>query len=101
MKIHSNTHQKINQKHTVSKHEAEEAFENPIGNIYEDKRDEHLSNPIKKWLIGETLYGRKIKIVFIERDNDEIILVSAYEPSEKTKNYYKRLNQRDGLEIDI
>lgn len=101
MKIHQATHHKINQKHAVTKTEAEQAFDNPIGNIYEDNRPEHHSVPPKQWFIGETLYGRKIKIVFIEQLDGQIILVSAYEPSEETKDFYKRLNQRDGLEIDI
>lgn len=97
-----NVLQKIADKHQLNISEIDDAFENPLGLTYEDNRPEHRSAPPKLWLIGETLYGgKKIKIVFVEYPDGSRWLVTAYYPSQETKDRYKQFNLRDGLEIDI
>ena len=101
MILHDSVKNKVYKKHKLTLNEIQEAFENPLGNIYEDNRSEHKTTPPTLWFIGETLYGKKIKIVYIAFPDKPPVIKSAYEPEQPTKELYKEWNLKDGLKIEL
>jgi hypothetical protein len=73
----------------VTKEEIEQCFVNRTGGYLVDEREEHASDPPTRWFIAETHYGRKLKVVFIPKDED-VIIRTAYEPNpEEIRIYLK------------
>lgn len=52
-----------------------------------DARAQHLTNPITRWFIAETDFGRKLKVVFMPT-SEGIVIKSAYDPTEELKRIY-------------
>lgn len=80
---------KLKYKHNVNISEVEECFCNRDKGLLEDTREEHKTNPPSQWFIAETDYGRRLKIVFVERE-DGISLKTAYEPNETEIKIYEK-----------
>lgn len=76
----------------VSRDEVLQCFANRTGQLLADTRAEHLTNPITRWFIAETDYGRKLKIVFIPLGED-IIIKSAYVPNAEELRIYIKYGQ--------
>ena len=71
----------------VSRDEVMQCFANRTGQLLADTRAEHLTNPVTRWFIAETDYGRKLKVVFIPLGGD-IIIKSAYDPNAEELRIY-------------
>ncbi|WP_380179350.1 hypothetical protein [Kalamiella sp. sgz302252] len=61
----------------VTESEIIECFSNRDGYLLEDTREDHKSDPPTQWFIAETDYGKKLKIVFIYKENSEIAIRTA------------------------
>lgn len=85
--ISDNVLQKLAEKHGVTPREVEQCFENCDGAHLEDLRERHLTNPITRWFVAETNHGRKLKILFINR-NGRVILKSAFPADAKAIEIY-------------
>lgn len=77
----------------VSREEIEQCFANRSGRYLEDTREEHKSNPPTQWFIAETYYGRKLKVVFIQRGEDTVIR-TAYDPNREELRIYTKYSQQ-------
>lgn len=71
----------------VTQEEIEQCFATRTRGYLTDTREDHLTNPITRWFISETYFGRKLKIAFIPLGND-IHIRTAYEPSAKELEIY-------------
>lgn len=67
-------------KPPVAQEEIIQCFANRTGKYLLDLREEHHTDPPTQWFISETDYGRKLKIAFIQKNND-IIIKTAYDPN--------------------
>ena len=76
-------------KPPVTQAEIQQCFANRTGMYLLDQREEHASNPPTRWFIAETYYGRKLKVVFIPREND-IVIRTAYDPNVEEIRIYKK-----------
>lgn len=80
---------KLQEKHSVTRREVEQCFENRVGNYLEDDREEHRTDPPTLWFVAPTNYDRLLKIIFVFLDGN-IYIKSAYEPSQKVIELYDR-----------
>lgn len=85
--ISDQVEQKLRKKHGVGFDEVVEAFVNHTGHYLQDSREQHRTEPPTEWFISETDKGRRLKIVFIFRD-DTFVIKTAYEPSLKEERIY-------------
>ena len=65
----------------VTVEEITQCFADRSGRYLYDTREEHLSDPLTRWFIAETYFGRKLKIAYIPRDPD-IHIRTAYDPNQ-------------------
>jgi len=89
IKISEKIRTKLAQVHNVTIEEVEQCFANRNGNYLIDTREEHASDPPTKWFISENNYGRKLKVVFIERNGD-VYIRTTYPPNEEEKRIYNK-----------
>ena len=81
---------KIEEIHSVTFIEAEEAFFNFKGKMLEEDRRQHRTKPPTYWFLSETFDERLLKIVVkIDRENNIAFLRTAYEPSQEEINFYE------------
>jgi len=73
----------------VTRQEIEQCFANREGIYLLDEREEHASDPPTRWFIAETMYGRRLKVVFIRRGNDTVIR-TAYDPNAEERRIYEK-----------
>lgn len=81
--------EKLASKHGVTQEEVAQCFANRSGKLLEDTREEHASDPPTRWFISETDYGKKLKIVFIQRDGN-IYIRTAFPPNEEELRIYSK-----------
>lgn len=82
---------KLKLKHNVTEDEVQECFNNREGNLLEDTREEHKTDPRTLWFIAETNKRRKLKVCFVEgTDSEPEIIKSAFEPNEQEISIYKK-----------
>lgn len=82
---------KLLNKHGVKIDEVEQCFANREGGFLEDTREKNRTMPPTLWFIAETDYGRWLKVVFIEfEDNRGIQIKTAYEPNAIEMEIYKK-----------
>jgi len=74
---------KIREKHGVELEEVKEAFFNRIDHMPRESREKHQRDYKKIWFISETDSGRLLKVVIAESDEDQLTLMSAYDPCEE------------------
>ncbi|MBY0578758.1 MAG: ADP-ribosyl-(dinitrogen reductase) hydrolase [Burkholderiales bacterium] len=90
--ISTATLDKLRDKHSVTKREIEQCFENRVGNFVEDLREEHKTNPPTLWFVAPTNCNRILKIVFIFIDGN-IHIKSAFEANDKSIELYEYLGR--------
>lgn len=76
--------------HNVKEDEVRECFLNHDGFYLEDDDEDHMTDPVSEWFVGETDRGRLLKIIFVFRDGN-LYLKSAYPANDKTQRIYKDL----------
>jgi hypothetical protein len=84
---------KLNEKHGVTPDEVRQCLENRGGGFLEDNREEHRTDPPTQWFIGETNRGRKLKVVFIQRQTPTGLRVdirTAYPPNDTEIRIYEK-----------
>ena len=81
--------QKLKSKHGVTEKEFRECFNNSDGKSLEDKRPDHISNPITLWFIALTDSGRELKICYM-LDDDTVCIKTAYPPNDEEKRIFKK-----------
>lgn len=69
--------------------EIEQCFANRTGIYLLDEREEHASDPPTRWFIAETYYGRKLKVVFIQKGEDSVIR-TAFDPNAIEMRIYSK-----------
>ncbi|MAZ05477.1 ADP-ribosyl-(dinitrogen reductase) hydrolase [Marinobacter sp. SS8-8] len=89
LKCSSAVKQKLAQKHGVSLEEVQQCFANREGNLLEDIREEHKTDPPTQWFIAETDYGRRLKVAFMLK-GDDIIIKTSYEPNQTEDGIYRK-----------
>lgn len=85
---------KLKDQHSVSVEEVEQCFWNRIGDLLEEHRDGHKTDPPSLWFISETDRRRKLKVIFVQEGN-KVFIKSAYEPSKETLFIYKKLVKKN------
>ena len=73
----------------VAESEIVQCFANRTGNYLMDTRADNLTNPITRWFIAETDFGRILKVAFMPTVNG-IVIKSAYDPNEVEKRIYSK-----------
>ncbi|WP_369600440.1 hypothetical protein AAIA72_11380 [Hahella sp. SMD15-11] len=81
---------KLQKKHGVSEDEILECFANRDGKFLTDTRENHRTDPPTKWFVAETNQGRLLKVVFIQYDNGETHIKTAYQANEKEIEIYEK-----------
>ncbi len=79
--------QKLAEKHNVQIHEIRECFSNRTGGFLTDNREDHKTDPPTLWFVAETDYGRLLKVVFIQKEND-FFIKTTYEANKKEVSIY-------------
>lgn len=84
---------KLTRKHSVSRKEVEECFENRDGRLLADSREDHKTDPPTLWFIAATNQQRLLKVVFVQRGRD-VFLKSAFEPAAEELRIYRKYGFR-------
>lgn len=84
---------KLASKHSVSRDEIEECFENREGGLLSDSRENHQTDPPTLWFIAPTHRQRLLKVVFVQRGRD-IFLKSAFAPIAEELRIYRKYGAR-------
>ncbi len=87
--ISSKIRRKLATKHNVAEDEIYQCFASRTGDFLEDTREDHKSDPPTLWFVGETDYGRKLKVVFIYVDK-QVTIKTAYLANETEIAIYKK-----------
>lgn len=91
--ISSRVREKLDTKHGgVTIDEIRECFANLDGKILIDSREDHLTNPLTRWFIAETNYGRELKICYMQI-RDEFHIKTAFEPDNNDLHAYNEGNK--------
>ncbi len=80
---------KLNQKHGVTQREVEPCFDNRAGGFLEDAREDHKTDPVTRWFIGETNKGRELKVCFVIAAG-AVHVKTAYEPNQDEVRIYNK-----------
>lgn len=81
---------KLQAKHDVSPKDVMECFWNRIGEVFEDVREEHRTDPPTLFFISENNHGRVLKVCYVERAG-RIHLKTCFEPSASQLEAYRQL----------
>lgn len=73
----------------VSEEDIIQCFANRTGKYLTDTRAKNLTNPITRWFIAETDFGRKLKVCFIPLERG-IEIRTAYDPDEIELRIYRK-----------
>jgi hypothetical protein len=76
----------------VANEEIEQCFANRTGTYLKDQREDNKTDPPTLWFIAETDFGRKLKIAFIQIDENTIIK-TAYEPDYDESRIYEKYSR--------
>ena len=90
MQVTAKIVKKLSQKHHVTLCEVWECFLNRKKGLLEDTRLSHKTEPPTLWFIAETDNCRLLKIVFIELDNGNYQLKTAYPPNTVEIKIYEK-----------
>jgi uncharacterized DUF497 family protein len=78
---------KLAQKHRVSRAEIEQCFENRIGGLLEDSRDDHQTDPPTLWFLADTDACRRLKVVYVQR-GERVFIKTSYEANADERQIY-------------
>lgn len=88
--ISKSVREKLLVKHKgVSVEEIRQCFANREGPILIDSRATHLTNPVTRWFIAETDFGRQLKIAYMPMADKSIVIKTVYEPNEREISIYR------------
>lgn len=87
--ISSEVKTKLAEKHNVTPREFEQCFENRVGGLLTDNREQHKTTPPTLWFISRTNRQRVLKVVYIQ-DGPHIYLRTCYLPNQVEINIYNR-----------
>jgi len=87
--ISQGVRRKLSEKHNIQINEIYECFANREGTYIEDIREDHKTDPPTLWFIAETDYGKKLKVVFIQDENDFIIKTAYIANDQEIRIYTK------------
>ena len=74
--------QKFSDKHGgITDNEIRQCFANQSKPPMIDGRAEHLTNPVTRWFIAETDYGRLLKICYMPYPNGDFVIKTAFDPN--------------------
>ena len=90
IKISAKVKAKLHKKHNVTEDEIYECFQSCEKSFLTDTREDHQTDPLTQWFIGETDYGRLLKVVFIVSAEGNVEIKTAYEPNEMEKHIYSK-----------
>lgn len=76
----------------VTPEDIEQCFATRDGKYLVDSREDHASDPPTLWFIGETYWGRKLKVVFVPR-GDKIFIRTAYAPNGDEVRIYDKFGR--------
>lgn len=74
-------------KHGVSFEEASTVFDNPLAVIFDDEA--HSANELRELIIGHSAQGRILLIVFTERAERIIRIISARQATKREQHDYE------------
>lgn len=74
----------------VSESDILECFANRVDYYLLDTRAKNATTPPTKWFIAENDHGRWLKICFIEDQDGNIVIKTAYVPNPKEVEIYKK-----------
>ncbi|WP_298292238.1 ADP-ribosyl-(dinitrogen reductase) hydrolase [Thiomonas sp.] len=89
LNISSKVLEKLAAKHNVCRREVEQCFENIAGDLLQDNREDHRTDPPTLWFIARTNKNRLLKVVYIQK-GDKITLRTCYEPNEEEIRIYRK-----------
>lgn len=78
-----------NKDRPVTEEEIVQCFANRTRQPIIDDREEHLTDPVTRWFVAETDYGRKLKIMYVPKA-DGIHIKSAYDASQEIIRIYTK-----------
>lgn len=79
-----------NKSPPVSESEIVQCFANRVAKDLIDIRAQHRTNPLTRWFIAETDFGRELKVAYMPTAQG-IVIKSAYDPSATEKRIYKKI----------
>lgn len=79
-----------NKSPPVSESEIVQCFANRVAKDLIDIRARHRTNPLTRWFIAETDFGRELKIAYMAT-TEGIVIKSAYDPNLSEKRIYKKI----------
>jgi len=89
LKISADVLYKLEHKHGVIGDEIEQCFGNRTGQLLEDTREKHKTNPPTLWFLACTNKLRLPKILYIQI-GDRVELKSAFSPNKTEIDIYSR-----------
>lgn len=78
------------QSHNVTEQEIIECFANRTGLECLDLRAHHQTNPVTRWFVSETDYGRKLKICYMLHPNGLVEIKTAYAATQEIIRIYTK-----------
>lgn len=82
----------VNKVPPVTESEIGQCFANRTKSYLIDTRANNLTNPLTRWFIAETDFGRKLKIAFMPTA-EGIVIKTAYDPNTEELRIYKKIAQ--------
>jgi hypothetical protein len=74
----------------VTESEIVQCFANRVAKDLIDTRANNLTNPLTRWFIAETDYGRELKVAYMPMPQG-IVIKSAYDPNDEERRIYKKV----------
>jgi hypothetical protein len=74
----------------VSESEIIQCFANRTRSFLIDTRADNMTNPLTRWFIAETDFGRKLKVAFMPTA-DGIVIKTAYDPNAEELRIYNKV----------
>jgi hypothetical protein len=86
--------EKLLTKHNVTEEDIIQCFSNDygLGLLYDDRED-HKTDPRTQWFIGETDFGRRLKVALVF-DGHRICIKTAYPPNAEEERIYAKFAKR-------
>jgi hypothetical protein len=78
----------------VNEDEIIQCFANRLGEYLLDEREDNKTDPPTKWFVAETDYGRKLKVVFMHKEDVGVIIKTAYDPNSEEIRIYRKYGRR-------
>ncbi len=75
------------QKHSISFDEASTVFSDPFARIFDDP--EHSLTEAREIIIGHSIVGRLIMVLFVEKEIDLVRIISARQTTNKERSDYE------------